>query len=315
MTLEDTRVYFEVKEKKHRESVRKVSKAEQVQEDIEKPCFLFIDQATSSGYALYDNKNQLILSGRTLKGRSSLEAYKFGFKDIIYALIDEYEIKTIFHEEVYDRENMWTTEVLLYIKHMIQDIAYLREGVEVYGLDHMTWKTKLASPDKFNTKNNHKAEIKKYVEGVYPLIFMDKESGKITEDMVDAIGMGVAVLVKQTRRGSFYHTVRYNKNLPVDIKIMVREGETWEEKIGRCRKPYRDGYAVGGFTEIELDRRRGTGDLFRRFLTHRDGVVGVHIPKDYKDWGVLLLDFNIKPSSLGGEQDFWLVGVRRRRKR
>lgn len=314
--VKDIRVFYEIKEKKDRSSVRFIPKEEQVISDIKKPCYIFLDQSTFSGYAVYDSKNQLITSGEVQKKNTSLEEYKYTFKDIIYALVDEYEVSTIFYEEVYDEANMWTTEVLMYIKHMIKDIGYLRKDVEVFGVDHTKWKRMLAAPEKFSAKKGkHKDEVKKYVEGVYPLLFMDVKYGKLTENMIDAIGMGVGLLVKQSRRGGFYNTVRYNKNLPIHEKVMATQvSEDWDEIIRKSNKPYRDAYGVGGVMELELDRRRAVGDLFRRYLTHRDGVAYVRIPKDYKDWGVLLLKHNIKPSDLGEQQDFLLLAVRKKRK-
>lgn len=321
MAIKDTRIFFEIKEKKYRTSVRAIPEFEQVQEDWESPCFLFLDQSTSTGYALYDNKNQLILSGLAIKGNTGLMDYKYQLKDIVYDLIEKYGVKTVFHEEVYDKDNMWTTEVLMYIKHMIKDIEYHLSDVEVFGVDHMTWKTKLAGKDKFNTQNNHKQEAKKYVAGVYPLLFMDVRYGELTEDMIDAIGMGVALLVKQTRRGDFYHTVRYNKSLPIHVRVVTvedyldDEGDVdWEARIAKCQKPYREGYEIGGDMELELDKRRAVGDLFRRFLSHRDGVAVVRVPYTYKDWGVLLLEYGMKPSELPESKEFWLMAVRRNRK-
>lgn len=309
------RIYVTIEKQNNRSSVIPIKKCDQEVENIKYPCYLLMDQSTETGYTVYDDDYQLIMSGNLGKNNASLEEYKYALKDVVDELIEEYKIKTIFYEEVYDKENMWTTEVLLYIKHAIKDIAYLNKEVEVFGVDHMTWKVKLASPNKFNTSNNHKKEVLKYVEGVYPLLFMDKENSKLTEHMVDALGMGIGLLVKRTRRGGFYDTVRFNKNLPIHQMILkVDEDVMWEEVVGKCRKPYRDAFAVGGVTELELNRRKGIGDLFRRYLTHKDALAVVRIPKDYKDWGILLLEHGKKPSELGKDKDFWLLSVRKKRK-
>lgn len=315
MNVGDIRVFFEVKGGKHRTSVKAVKEEEQNKADIEYPCFLFLDQSTSTGYALYDNKSQLVLGGVIEKGKANLTDYKYKLKGILEELIDDYKVSNVFYEEVYDKENMWTTEVLMYIKHMVQDISYFKEDVEVLGVDHMVWKSKLAGKDKFNTSGNHKVEVKKYVEGVYPLLFIDKEYIDLTEHTVDAMGMGIGLMVKQTRRGNFYHTVRYKKNLPIEELIVAKGDKSWEEVIAKCRKPFRDAYELGGIMELELDRRRGIGDLFRRILTHRDGVACVKVPRDYKDWGVTLLLHNKSPEELTESKDFWLIAVRKRRKK
>lgn len=314
LAVKDRRHYVSIEGGKNRESVHFIPSDEHNIEEVAKPCFLFLDQATNSGYALFDNKNRLIMTGVVQKGRAGLQEYKFKFKEILEELVEDYGVETIFHEEVYDKDNMWTTEVLLYIKHMVQDIAYLNKDVEVFGVDHMTWKGRLAGQGKFNYKADHKKEVKKFVEGVYPILFMDVKYGELTGDMIDALGMGIGLLVKQTRRGNFYDTVRYKKNLPIHEFLVSKGDKEWDEVIAKCRKPYRDAYEVGGIMEVELDRRKGIGDLFKRYLTHRDGVVCVKVPRDYKDWGINLLKHGKKPSDLPEDKEYWLIAVRKRRK-
>lgn len=317
MAVKQLQVYFEIRDKKDRTSVKFVSKAEQNIESIEYPCYLFIDQSTYSGYTVFDSKSQLVMSGEVDKSTASLEQYKFVFNDILKGLVKEYQIKTIFYEEVYDKENKWTTEVLLYIKHMIKDMGYLEKDLDVFGVDHMAWKNKLARPGKFNgEKGKHKQEVKKWVEAVYPLLFMGANENKLSEHIIDSMGMGIGLLVKKVRSGGFFDSVRYNKNLPTHEKIIVKEeGQEWSEIIAKNNKPYRDAFAIGGVTELELDRRRAVGDLFKKFLSHRDGVAVVRIPKAYKDWGVILLEHGVRPSQLHEDGEFWLVSVRKKRKK
>ncbi|KTF59833.1 MULTISPECIES: hypothetical protein [Bacillus amyloliquefaciens group] len=307
--MKDVRHYYEIMDRKNQQKTVK-RKSPVLKSEIEEPCYLFLDQSTSSGYAVYDNNSRLVLSGVVQKGKSSLQEYKYGFRDLIQELVNSYGVSTIFHEEVYDASNMITTEVLFYIKHMIQDIGYFSEKIEVLGLDHMKWKSELAKPGKFNKSGDHKKQVKELVEKVYPLVTLT------AEDEVDAIGMGVSVLIKQKRRVNFYHTTRYNKKLPLNEFILNDELIDGSEEctIKKLRKPFRDAYEIGGLHELPLDTRRKVDDLFRRFLSHRDAVVYIRIPKTYKYWGVYLLHHNISPRDLiQDDQSFILMCTRKSR--
>src|SRR5699024_6585185 len=98
--------------------------------ELKKPVTLFLDQASEGGYSLYDNDSRLFMSGVFKRGKTPLPEFKKEFIKFITELIDEFNIKHIFHEEVYDSANMITTEVLFYLKHAIQDLGYFTKGVE-----------------------------------------------------------------------------------------------------------------------------------------------------------------------------------------
>ncbi|MFV1457747.1 hypothetical protein, partial [Bacillus mycoides] len=280
-------------------------------EDITYPCYLFLDQSTRTGYALFDNDSRLVLSGVVEKGATeAVRTYGFQLADMVRDLAQKYKVSTVFHEEVYDKENMITTETLMYIKHKIQDISYTDKEIEVLGLDHMKWKSELAKPEKFVRSKDHKEQVQKFVSMVFPLVTM------FTDDESDAIGMGIAVLMKQRKRGNFFDVTRYNKNL--SLWEFIIEGEVTPENvhevIGGMRKPVRDAFELGGAFEIPLDSRKRVDDTFRKFLSHRDSVVYTQIPKTYKYWGVMLLDKGVKPSKLEREdQSFTFISCRRKR--
>lgn len=308
--MKDRRKYYDLVHKRKKNQTAETG----VKPDLNKityPCYLFLDQSTRTGYALFDGDSRLILSGVVEKdAKESVRTYGFALADMVRELAQTYQVSTVFHEEVYDKANMITTETLMYIKHKIQDISYTDKEIEVLGLDHMRWKSELAKPEKFVKTKDHKVQVQKFVGMVFPLVTM------FTDDESDAIGMGIAVLMKQRKRGNFFDVTRYNKNLAIWEYIIEGDvtPENIHEVIDGMRKPVRDAFEIGGAFEIPLDSRKRVDDTFRKFLSHRDSVVYTHIPKKYKYWGVMLLDNGIKPSKLVREDEsFTVISCRKKR--
>lgn len=308
-------------------------------DELELPCTLFLDQASDSGYSIFDAKSRLFMTGTIKRGRTRLPDYKQAFIKYVKELADIYNITTVFHEEVYDAANMETTEVLFYLKHAVQDMGFFSENIEVLGLDHRTWKSNLAKPGTFNFKRkDDKAEIRKWVHEIYPLIALT------TQDEFDALGMGIAVMINGKGQKNFYKQARYNKKLPVEFMLykdvfnypkeatvdsekdnLLEEVDVYDQRkdvylkevVDKMRIVYRRGYEAGGMYELELDTRKGVEDSFRRFLSHRDALVYVRIPKDYRYWGVLLLLHGESPETFETEENpdgyYCLVGSRKKR--
>lgn len=326
--------YYELLPKTQRHKVVKIRKNKQGK--VKSPCTLFLDQASNTGYSLYDSNSRLVLTGQIRRGHTSIQNYKKDLVEYIKQLVDEYKIETIFHEEVYDQANMQTTEVLFYLKHAIQDLGYFSEDINVLGLDHMTWKTSLAKPKKYNSSGDHDTETKKWVESVYPLLKIDNA------DETDAIGMGIAIMINEKGERNFYNKARYNKKLPIhlvthhdvfgspeqvieDVEEHLEkeeEKETEQEEyiekyINKLRKPFRTAYEVGGLHELELNRRKGVEEVYRRFLTHKDALVYLRIPKEYYQWGKILLSQGISPAEFETDDnpngDFCLLACRKKR--
>lgn len=310
-------INFEVKGKFKTEEVTPIP--ELIEGSWTPPCNLFLDQATNTGYAVFDSKGCLITGGAFLKEDLGLQEYKFALKEEIEKLIEKFDVKNVFYEEVFDGGNISTTEILLYIKHMVQDLTYNREDLEVFGLDNKSWKSKLALPDIFKAeKNKEKELVLHYVLQVYPLLLLGTDFSDIKSHMVDAIGMGIAITIKSgaTARTNFYSTVRFNKKLPIH-QVLVQKNDTddWETIIKKLRKPFKTAYEVGDIFEVELNTRKNTDDLIRQILTHKDTLTIMKIPYTYKNWGIMLLENNIKPSDvLSEDKSFWIVSVRKNRK-
>lgn len=288
--------------------------------EITPPCTMFLDQASSTGFSIYDSESTLIMSGVLDRGRQRLYDYKEDLVKYILGKVDEYEIETIFHEEVYDDLNMITTETLFYLKHAISDLGYEKEGLKILGLAHKTWKSLLAKPGKFKHGKDDKKEIRKWVSEIYPLLALTKQ------DEFDAIGMGIAIMIKEKGKKNFYKWAKYNKKLPIHTVLYERvfdgvehdDTEEIEEKVLDMRVAFRRGYAAGGLHQLELDRRREVFDPIRQFLSHVDGLVYIEIPKNYKYWGMLMLLHEKEPSDFIDDEGkdtagYYILASRRNR--
>lgn len=331
-----TRNYYEIQQRwKQQQTFRRKKKV--TKEEIETPTVLFLDQASNGGYSLYDNKSRLFMSGIFKRGNTPLPEFKKSFTDYISDLVEEYEVNTIFYEEVYDQMNMITTEVLFYLKHAIQDLGYFRDDLSIYGIHHKKWKSKMAEPEKFKfgKQKEDKKEIRKWVKKIYPLI------GVTVQDEFDALGMGIAVMIKGKGKQNFYKQAGFNKRLPVHFTIkentlnlqeetiksenVIEELEEVEnenlskeeEFVKKLRKPFRLAYEKGGLVELELEKNQGVNKLFRQFLSHKDVLAYVRVPKEYKYWGVILLEHGESPEKFetdeSNKNEFLLFCARKKR--
>lgn len=329
-----TRNYYEIQpRRKQQQTFRRKNKIKL--EEIETPTVLLLDQASNGGYCLYDSKSRLVMSGIIKRGNTSLPEFKQRFVEYISEIVDEYKADTIFYEEVFDELNMTTTEVLFYLKHAIQDLGYFRDDLSIYGIHHKTWKSKMAKPESFRFNKDDKEEVRKWVKKIYPLI------GVTVQDEFDAIGMGIAVMIKGKGKQNFYKQAGFNKRLPVhftlyenvlednvkDIEItnVSEQLDTLEDKqkrkeeefVKKLRKPFRVAYEEGGLIELELEKNKGVKKLFRQFLSHKDALTFVRIPKDYKYWGVILLEHGESPERFETEEskknEYLLLCARKKR--
>lgn len=288
--------------------------------EIETPCTMFLDQASSTGFSIYDNNSTLVMSGVLERGRKRLYDYKEELVEYVLGKVKEYDIQTIFHEEVYDDLNMVTTETLFYLKHAISDLGYEQDGLKILGLAHKTWKSLLAKPGKFKHGRDDKKEIRKWVSEIYPLLALTKQ------DEFDAIGMGIAIMIKEKGKKNFYKWAKYNKRLPIHTVLYKKvfqdiediEEDEIEDRVNKMRVAYRRGYAAGGLHQLELNKRREVFNPIRQFLSHVDGLVYIEIPKDYKYWGMLMLLHGNKPSDFldedgEGEGGYYILASRKNR--
>lgn len=284
---------------------------------IEYPCHLFLDQATKTGYVIYDDKRRLVTAGLIVKDdNEELVEFKYGLRDVINDLIDKYQVSHVWHEEAYDAANHWTTEVLMYIKHMIKDLSYERgrgigvseigrvDDITVLGLDHTKWKSLLAKPKTFKRTGDDKKQVAKFVGEVYPLL-------NLPEDTRDALGMGIAIVFKQSEK-NVLHNARINKKLPVFVEVMtLKPGEQIEDKIAKLSKKFRVTAEEKGIYEIDYVTKKDELMNARYFLSFKDAVCWSRIPY-HTTYGQLLLHYNIVPKHMIEGEEVIMIACRKK---
>ena len=274
------------------------------------PCKMFLDQATHTGYAIFDSKNSLVCVGALDKTKhTTLAEYKFAMQNRITELIPFFTIEHIIFEEVFHDTNTTTTETLLYVKHAITDLEHLT-GVKVDSTDNRKWKMILARPNKFNA-TDEKAEVKKYVKAAYPLLFTGVYANALTEDMIDVIGMGIALLMKVGRTTNLLTALKYNKTLPIRTFVVTDLSTPLEEQLATTRKrSFKSAFAKDGMFILDTNVQNKVYDGLRQYLCHRDGVAAVKITPDFREWGVMLLELDVPIAELGTDKSFWLLAIK-----
>lgn len=263
------------------------------QETFQSPCTLFLDQASTAGWSVWDNNNTLIQSGIIERGTQSLQEHAETLIHDILELVEQFNITTVLYEEVFiprdgNPGNVSGVENLYYIKHKITDLGY-HNTVQVFGLDNGTWKKLLRNGKKVDKTVSDKQEILHYVTEYLP------EQEFFTEDEVDSIGMGIAVMVNNN--GAFYDVSRYNKKLPVHWGVSSLNFEAFQAD-NKLYARFKQAMDAGGLYEVPLDKSRKVEEDIKRVLTHKDVLAFAVIPKTYKYWGYYLAIHNILLSDL-----------------
>lgn len=277
--------------------------------EIVYPCHLLTDQATHTGFLIVDDKRRIVRAGSLNKGdRESLYDYKIALKDHLEKLIEEYRVEVVWIEEVYDKMNKQTTEVLYYIKHMIQDLGeeYSKDGKElkVLGIDHQRWKSLLAKPNTFKKGGNDKEQVRKLVKKYYPLLNIKEE------DIIDTLGMMIGLVWNSGDRDIIYQA-RINKKLPVNVEVRVLgEGESLAELVNGLGVRFRR-KLDNGLDEFEYNDRFDEVMNCRYFLNFRDSVCWAEIPH-HRNLGQILLRYEIIPKNIKENDRLIVVGSRKK---
>lgn len=263
------------------------------QDTFQAPCTLFLDQASTAGWSVWDNTNALIQSGVISRGDSSLQEHAEQLVLEVKELVEQFNITTVFYEEVFvsrasNPGSVSVTEKLYYIKHKITDLGY-HHTLQVLGLDNGSWKKQLRNGGKVDKSVDDKTEILNYVREYLP------EQEFFTEDEVDALGMGIAVMVNNN--GAFYDVSRYNKKLPINWGVSSLNFDAFH-RDKKMYARYQQAMDAGGLYEVPLNKTRKIEEDFKRVLTHQDVLAYCVIPRSYKYWGVYLLTHNIKLDDL-----------------
>lgn len=275
------------------------------------PCKLLLDQATHTGYVIYDSKNSIVCIGALDKTKhSTLADYKFAMQKRILELIEQFSIDHIIFEEVFHDTNTHTTETLLYVKHAITDLHHIT-GIKVDSTDNRKWKMLLARPNKFNAQDE-KAEVKKYVVASYPLLFTGIYEHALNEDMIDVIGMAIALLMKVGRTTNLLTALKYNKTLPIRTLVIPQSDTSLEDFLQTTRKrSFKNAFEKDGMFTLDITAQTKVYDGLRQYLSHRDGVAAVKITPQYREWGIMLLEMDINVADLGADMSFWLIAIKK----
>ena len=266
---------------------------------IEFPCMLFIDQATNSGVSIFDNKKRLVKSFYLKKDEKDNVKFRHKFKEIISNIIDEFQVNMLFCEKVFDGVNFNTVELLISLKETLEDIAY-EKNIKCYPLNNKKWKARLAYPNKWENTKNDKEQVNKYVKRYYPNI-------KVEQDIMDSIGMAIAVLFK----GSNYIRpleLQLNKKLPVNLSVWVINNiDDLYDKINQSVHKHKLNKDIKTF---DYDTKLDIYTNFRYILTNYDVVAVSEIPY-HRNYGQILLMHDIKPSEIGEKDTLIAVATRK----
>lgn len=299
-----------------------------VEEPLEKsvwkqPLYMFLDQASHTGYSVFDDDSKLVMSGVMYHEatKETKTAYVLTMVEVVTEICLEYGVKHLFHEEVYidgDGISMSTAESLHYIKSHIRDISHHHPEIEVLGLDIRKWKSELAKPEKYKfskQKNKikkskeEKKETLKHVSEIFPLVSI------VTDDESDAIGMGIAIMIKNKNKRNIYNVTRFNKKLPIHIEIFNKDFDFENpEVIDKLKVKWKRPANIGGVVKLPLNRASNVEITIRQFLSHKDSLVYLDIPKDYRNWGFLLLENNLTLEQITSpDKSYYIVATRKNR--
>lgn len=296
-----------------------------IPEDVnswKKPLYMFLDQASHTGYSVFDDDSKLVMSGVMYRepNRENVQRYVHAMVEEVTSICLEYGVEHLFHEEVYIdgvRVAMSTAESLHYVKSHIQDISHHHPHINVYGLDIRKWKSELAKPERYKFSRNtgankdkeEKLETKKHVTAIFPLVSL------ITDDESDAIGMGISVMIKNKNKQNIYNVTRFNKKLPIHLEIFNKSFDFSDEnEVNKLRVKWKTPALIGGIYNLPLNKSRNVEVDMRQFLSHKDALIYFDIPKDYKYWGFLLLEHNFSLDDISSEDNsFYLVASRKNR--
>lgn len=253
-------------------------------EDYQVPTTLFIDQATKAGFSIWDSQGMLVASGHINREKEQLEEYADNLVKTIKNLANTYDITTIFYEEVFIGHPT-NVETLYYIKHKITDLRFT-DHFQVFGLHNKRWKALLRNGNK--PKGKDKEDVLFYVKEYFDQNSMTWQD--FTEDEIDALGMGIAVMVNG--EGQFYDVSQYNKKLPVHWGVSSKDFEYLKTK-GKTYTRFQKAMDIGGLYEIPLKSSKKIEDEFLKVLSHEDTLAFCIIPRTYKYWGYYLVLHNI----------------------
>lgn len=290
--------YFVVEEPKF--SCIVTEKKEENKKLIDYPCYLFADQSTATGISIFDKRRRLISTFYVEKeGNEEIQEFRSKFKDLIKELVYEYEIKWMFFEKVYSGINFEVTSLLLSIQEIFKECAY-ETGIKAYPLQNKKWKSRLAHPDKFRVDVNDKIQVKNHVRRYFPLL-------NEKEDIIDSLGMAIAVLYKGSKS---IKPIEFslNKKLPIDLDVyVINEIEELAEILEKRKYKNR---IERGTRVFDYNVKYDITTNFRYILSNYNTIAISEIPY-HRYYGQILLKFNIRPSDIESGATLFGVGFKK----
>lgn len=307
---------------------------------IKFPCTICLDQNTHTGYAIFDKENRLVSGGILVASiKTSTQKYIQALTKFLEYLIDVYQIDTVLYEEIFLGKSVSVFEKLVEIRSAIKKLElYTPTNVEIasdrefniLGIDNKVWKEALANPNKFKKlkTENEKVEINRHISYMYPILIADAPNEYYIQDMFDAIGMGIGMLIKNTYSGRLYQKARYDKFLPITQKSMLLTEEEFpcltdteqvEKFVGNLPKDFRLGYEVGGISLVSSDSHdnKNMQEVARRYLTHKDNIHVIKLDESYKMFYNTLLEHDISLVEYKNSPtipQLYVLSVRKKRK-
>lgn len=258
------------------------------------PIRIFFDQSTSTGYSIFIGRQLYAIGRLSAVGKVPMRDYKYTLKALIDMYVGTYTIDEVWYEEVYDAKNRYTTELLMYIKHVFEDLKYEYESVGrnvyMFSVDHTVWKKYLAVGVPVKQKSDIEELVKENLD-------LDDEITKYCqEDMYDSLGMGIARTIK-LGDDSLFLMARYNKKLPVHKMAML---DITDIETMNLRKPYRLARETGGVMVYTQEETFGEKpDVFaRRILSHGDCLIVVEVNQAYREYAIEVLTNNLKTADI-----------------
>jgi hypothetical protein len=243
------------------------------------PCTLFVDPSTKSGLAIYSKTGELVAAFHAVQVGDDLIQYRRDMYQLIVKLHQKFNFETLYFEDVYAGNYFETLKVLLSIRETFLEIEKDLK-IKALGVNNKRWKAALGK----KASDDDKEHIRHWVGQKYAI-------DELSQDVIDAIGMGIAILQKNAMvvtlppRSGFKHSLYF-----------VETPEQLAAIILKKHKKYFEAYGFNFFTY-------NTGELFKTnalYALAYDSFTCVLIP-DHRYFPQILLQNGLREQDSRGK--------------
>lgn len=153
--------------------------------DSLKPCKIFVDPSTNTGISVYDKTGLLVFADYAQMIGDELVHYRRDLKALLTSVAGFFGADEVYFEEVYGGDNFETLKVLLSIRETFMELR-ADTKLKVHGINNKRWKAALGP----RVAEDDKEHIRHYVSQMIDIT-------GLSQDVIDAIGIGMAVMKKQ----------------------------------------------------------------------------------------------------------------------